>query len=410
MDALRRIGSVFFLLVAVAPATSYVTAQELTAPSVQQAMHQGTAAMTSGQFESAVAAYRTVTHLLPGFAEGFLNLGLAEERAGQLDEAKASLQRAVNLKPGIRGAHLFLGTIAYKRNHFAESEEDFVAETRVDPRSGKAFMWLGVARLAEDRADAAIGPLDHAHELDPTDVDTLYHRGRAYFLVANASYADMFKIDPDSFRVHQMLAESAAEAFRTEEAIHQYETAIQVAPRQPGLHEELADQYWTAGNLDKAATTYQGELEIDPTDTLAKFKLGSLYVVRGKSAEGVPLLRQAIQEDPSLRDAHYYLGDGLLDLGDAEEAVREYQLAIAQDPGDERAMTSYYRLSQAYKRLHQSNEARAALADYLKIRDQTRAKQASGSSQIARKRSQLPVADPVIPSESPGKLSEATEN
>jgi protein O-GlcNAc transferase len=410
MDALRRIGSLACLLVAGVPAMSHVTAQASTAPSVQQAMQQGTAAMTSGQFELAVEAYSTVTHLVPGFAEGFLNLGLAEEQAGQLDEAKASLQRAIHLKPGIRGAHLFLGTIAYKKDHFPEAEEDFLAETRVDPRSGKAFMWLGVSRLAEDRADAAIAPLDKAHELDPTDVDTLYHRGRAYFLVANASYADMFKTDPDSFRVHQMLAESAAEAFRTEEAIHQYETAIQVAPRQPGLHEGLADQYWTAGNLDKAATAYQAELEIDPTDTLAKFKLGSLYVVRGKSADGVPLLRQAIQEDPSLRDAHYYLGDGLLDMGDAAEAVREYQLAIARDPGDERAMTSYYRLSQAYKRLHRSDDARAALADYLKIRDQTRAKQASRGAQIARKRSELPVADQVIQSESPGKLSDATDN
>jgi tetratricopeptide (TPR) repeat protein len=272
-------------------------------------------------------------------------------------------------------------------------------------------MWLGVSRLAEDRPEAAIAPLDKAHEMDPTDVDTLYHRGRAYFLVANGSYAAMFKADPDSFRVHQMLAESAAEAFRSEEAIQQYQLAIQAAPRQPGLHEGLADQYWTAGNMDKAAAAYQAELEIDPTDALAKFKLGSLYVVRSNSAEGVPLLRQAIQEDPGLRDAHYYLGNGLLNMGQAEEAVHEYELAIAPDPGDDRAMTSYYRLSQAYKRLNRMEDSRAALSNYLKIRDQTRARQASRSAQIARKRSQLPVNDPVAgANDIPGNVSQAMEN
>lgn len=368
-------------------------AQPAANDAVRQAMQQGAAAMTSGQFDRAVEAYTSVTHLQPSFAEGFFNLGLAEEQAGHLDQARTALEQAVHLKPSARGAHLFLGTIAYKRDHYKEAEDDFLAETRIDPRGAKAFMWLGVSRLAEDRPEAAIAPLDKAHELDPSDVDTLYHRGRAYFLVAKDSYAAMFKANPDSFRVHQVLAESAAEAYRAEEAIAQYETAIKLAPRQPGLHESLGDQYWTSGNLDKAAEAYKAELEIDPTDTMAKFKLGSLYVVHANSVDGVPLLRQALQEDPTLRDAHYYLGDGLLDLDRNAEAAHEYELAIAPDPNDDRAMTSYYRLSQAYKKLHRMDDAREALANYQRLKAQTQSRQDLRRAQIVRKRSQLPVDD-----------------
>jgi len=360
---------------------------------VRQTMQQGAAAMTSGKFDQAVEAYTSVTHLQPGFAEGFFNLGLAEEQAGHLDEARIALEQAIHLKPSLRGAHLFLGTIAYKRDRYKEAEDDFLAETRIDPHGAKAFMWLGVSRLAEDRPEAAIGPLDKANDLAPGDVDTLYHRGRAYFLAAKDSYAAMFKADPDSFRVHQVLAESAAEAFRAEEAISQYETAIKLAPRQSGLHESLGDQYWTSGNLDKAAEAYKAELEIDPTDTMAKFKLGSLDVVHVNSAEGIPLLRQALQEDPTLRDAHYYLGDGLLDLDQDAEAAHEYELAIAVDPTDDRAMTSYYRLAQAYKKLHRTDDAREALANYQRLKAQTQARQDSRRAQIVRKRSQLPVDD-----------------
>ncbi|MGD0890530.1 MAG: tetratricopeptide repeat protein [Terracidiphilus sp.] len=369
-------------------------AQPAADEAVRQAMQQGAAAMTSGQFDQAVEAYTRVTHLQPAFAEGFFNLGLAEEQAGHLDEAHTALEQAIHLKPAIRGAHLFLGTIAYKRDRFKESEDDFLAETRIDPRSAKAFMWLGVSRLAEEHPEAAIAPLDKAHEIDPTDVDTLYHRGRAYFLVAKDSYAAMFKANPDSFRVHQVLAESAAEAYRAEEAIAQYKTAIELAPRQSGLHESLGDQYWTSGDLDKAAEAYKAELEIDPADTMAKFKLGSLYVVHANSAEGVPLLRQALQQDPTLRDAHYYLGDGLLDLDQNAEAAHEYELAIAADPTDDRAMTSYYRLAQAYKKLHRVDDAREALANYQRLKAQTQARQDSRRAQIVRKRSQLPVDNP----------------
>ena len=368
-------------------------AQPAANEAVRQAMQQGAAAMTSGKFNQAVEAYASVTHLEPGFAEGFFNLGLAEEQAGHLDQARTALEQAIHLKPALRGAHLFLGTIAYKQDRLKEAEDDFLSETRIDSRSAKAYMWLGVSRLAEDRPEAAIAPLDKAHEVAPADVDTLYHRGRAYFLVAKDSYAAMFKADPDSFRVHQVLAESAAESYRAEEAIAQYETAIKLAPRQPGLHESLADQYWTAGNLDKAAETYKNELEIDPADTMAKFKLGSLDVVHANSAEGVPLLRQALQEDPTLRDAHYYLGDGLLDLDQDAEAAHEYELAIAPDPTDERAMTSYYRLAQAYKKLNRVDDARAALANYQRLKAQTQARQDSRRAQIVRKRSQLPVDD-----------------
>jgi tetratricopeptide (TPR) repeat protein len=379
------------------------TAQPAANDAVRQAMQQGAAAMTSGQFDQAIEAYAGVTHLQPAFAEGFFNLGLAQEQAGHLDEARTALEQAVHLKPSMRGAHLFLGTIAYKRDLYKQAEDDFLAETRIDPRSAKAFMWLGVSRLAEERPQAAIAPLDRAHDLDPADVDTLYHRGRAYFLVAKDSYAAMFKANPDSFRVHQVLAESAAEAYRADEAIAQYKTAIELAPKQSGLHESLGDQYWTSGNLDRAAGAYKAELEIDPTDTMAKFKLGSLYVVHANSAEGVPLLRQALQEDPTLRDAHYYLGDGLLDLDRNAEAAHEYELAIAPDPTDDRAMTSFYRLSQAYRKLHKMDDAREALANYQRLKAQTQARQDSRRAQIVRKRSQLPVDDP-------DKLPDSVEN
>ena len=357
-------------------------------------MQEGGAAMKSGDFPRAVASFTVVTHAQPAWAEGFLNLGLAEERAGQFEKARTDLEKSIRLKPALRGANLFLGTIAYRQNRLKEAERYLVRETQLDPSAAKAFMWLGVCRLAEDEPDAAIAPMDKAHQLDPTDVDTLYHRGRAYLLVANASYAKMFKLDPDSVRVHEVLGEADAAAFRTAEAITQFEIAVKTAPRQSGLHENLADQYWISGDLDKAAVAYRAELEIDPANTVARFKLGSLEVVHGMAAEGVPLLQQALREDPSLSDAHYYLGNGLLDMDRNEDAVKEFLAAIATDPGNDRAISSYYRLCQAYRKLHRADEARDALANYQRLKAQAQARQETRTAQIVRKRSELPVDIP----------------
>jgi tetratricopeptide (TPR) repeat protein len=361
--------------------------------SISQAMRDGSEMMKTGHFAEAAAAYARVTQIEPGFAEGYFNLGLAEEQAGRLDDARSALEKAAQLKPGLRGANLFLGTIAYRQNRFKDAEANLLKETQLDPRDAKAFMWLGVCRLAQDDPQKAIPPLDNAFALDPSDVDILYHRGRAYLLVANASYDAMFKLGHDSLRVHQVLGEAYAQAYRNQNAISEFELAVKMAPRQPGLHEELADQYWIVGDVDKATAAYREELAIDPNAVSSMYKLGSLLANSSTPAEGIPLLRSALRLDPSLSDAHYYLGEGLMGTDHDAEAIQEFEGAIAADPANDRAMTSYYKLALIYRKLHKTQEAQAALTNYQRMRADVKARQDSKSAELVRRRTELPVKD-----------------
>lgn len=361
---------------------------------VREAMKQGAEAMTAGNFSAAVAAYTTVTREIPSFAEGYLNLGLAQQQAGELDDAQTALKKALLLKPGLRGANLFLGIIAYRQNRFKEAADDLQRETHLDPRNAKAFMWLGLCYLAQDDAQDAIAPLDKAYALDPSDADILYHRGHAYFLVANASYAAMFKLNYDSERVHQVLAEAYAQAYRNQEAIFEFEIAVKMAPHLPGLHEELADQYWVVGQLDKAGDNYREELQIDPYADSSMYKLGSLQVLNQQPEEGVKLLRDALRADPSLTDAHYYLADGLMSLDQDNDAIHEFEQAIAADPTNNRAMSAYYKLAQLYRKLHDTPNAQAAMQNFLRMKAVIQDHKDRYDAQVVRKRTELPVADP----------------
>jgi tetratricopeptide (TPR) repeat protein len=124
------------------------------------------------------------------------------------------------------------------------------------------------------------------------------------------------------------------------------------------------------------------------------YKLGSLLVLNQNAAQGIDLLRGALREDPTLADAHYYLANGLAALERTEESIHEYELAIAADPAADRAMSAYYKLAQAYRKLHKTEEAQAALANFQRFRAQTRDRQKQKSDQIIRKRTELPVEDP----------------
>jgi tetratricopeptide (TPR) repeat protein len=124
------------------------------------------------------------------------------------------------------------------------------------------------------------------------------------------------------------------------------------------------------------------------------YKLGSLLVLHQNPAEGVKLLRDALRTDPSLSDAHYYLATGLMDLGQDQDAIHEFVLATAADPTSNGAMSAYYKLAQLYRKLHETQNAQAAMQNFLRMRAQSKEQQDSYQAQVVRKRTELPVADP----------------
>src|ERR1700728_1175969 len=283
---------------------------------------QGNDALRKGNATDAVRDFQEFLRLQPGSAEGYFNLGLALQSAGKLDESLTALRKAASLQPGLHGVRLFTGIVNYKLNHLPAAHDDLVSETRLEPKNAAGWMWLGVVELAQNHVDAAAAALDKAAALDPNNLDILYHRARAHLLISKASYAAMFKLSPDSWRVHEVLGQADAEAFRTDDAVNEFRLALRTAPLEPGLHEELGDACWTAGKLQEADEAYSQETKIDPANAVALYKLGSLRVTRrDDTAGGVKLLERALVLDPSISDAHYYLGKGDAELGKTEQAI-----------------------------------------------------------------------------------------
>jgi tetratricopeptide (TPR) repeat protein len=351
---------------------------------------QGNDAIRKGNATDAVRDFREFLRLQPGSAEGYFNLGLALQSAGQLDESLTALRKAASLQPGLHGVRLFTGIVNYKLNHLSSAYEDLVSETRFEPRNAAGWMWLGVVELAQDHADAAAAALDKAAVLDPTNLDILYHRARAHLLISKATYAAMFKINPDSWRVHEMLGQADAEAFRTDDAISEFQLALRTAPHEPGLNEELGDACWTQGNLQDADDAYSKEIKIDSANAIALYKLGSLRVTRGDAAGGVPLLGRALALDPTISDAHYYLGKGEVALGKDDLAIEHFRLATDPQGTEELRIMSWYQLAMLYRNLHRTQEAREALDAFRKMKTERDQRRENKLQEQTRRRNQLP--------------------
>jgi tetratricopeptide (TPR) repeat protein len=345
---------------------------------------QATQAMREGKLDEAGSGFAAVTKQSPGFAEAYFNLGLVRQQQGRFEDAIPSFQKALTLQPKLHGANLFLGITEFRLNHLDQAAAAVQKETVTYPKDANAWMWLGVIRLAQDRAEEAADALDRADKLKPNDQDILYHRGRAHLLVSKDSYAEMFKIDPHSWRVHRVLAQANAEADRHVDAIAEYEAAIKLAPTQPGLHEELGSEYRNANKIPEAEAAFQRELEIDPQNVLARYKLGAIAVEQGDGAKGKKLMEAAQREKPGLVHMDYNLGRAEMLLGNDAAAAGHFELAVKTDTTPEVVEQAWYQLGTIYRRQHRMDEARSAMATFQKLKDEE-----AGKSQERMKKSVL---------------------
>jgi tetratricopeptide (TPR) repeat protein len=330
---------------------------------------QATQAMREGKLEEAAAGFAAAAKRQPNFAEAYFNLGLADEELGKYDDAISSLRQALKLKPHLRGANLFLGIAELRVNHLDDAAAAVQKETLASPKDANAWMWLGVVRLAQDRAEEAADALDRAYKLKPNDPDILYHRGRAHLLVSKDSYAEMFKADPNSWRVHRVLAQANAEADRHLDAIAEYEAAIKLAPNEPGLHEELGSEYRNANKIPEAEAAFRRELEIDPRNALARYKLGAIAVEKGDGATAKALMEEADREKPGLAHMDYNLGRAEMLLGNDSAAASHFERAVKTDSSPEVTEQAWYQLGTVYRRLHRMDEARSAMQTYQQLKD-----------------------------------------
>jgi tetratricopeptide (TPR) repeat protein len=294
---------------------------------------------------------------------------LVREEQGRLEDAIASFQKALTLQPHLHGANLFLAIAHYKLNHFDQALAAAHKETEAYPKDASAWMWLGVIELAKDRPEEAAAALDKASQIAPHNTDILYHRGQAHLLVSRNSYERMFKEDPKSWRVHEVLGEIDSDAERYDDAIAEYLESIKLAPTQPGLHEELGAVYRRAMKAEEADAAFQAELEINPHNALARYERGVLATERGDGAKGKELIGAAVSEKPGLPHADYNLGRAEKLLGNDAAAVAHLERAIASDSDPEIVEQAWYQLGTLYRRLHRPEDAQKAFAMFQKLKD-----------------------------------------
>jgi tetratricopeptide (TPR) repeat protein len=220
------------------------------------------------------------------------------------------------------------------------------------------YLLLGKSYYTLQQYDRAADALARVHGSKIENSEAAYWLERTYQALAAEAYTQLEESSPDSWRTHQLRAESLALRQDRDGAIKEYEAALHLRPDAAELHEALGEFYLDNRSDEDAQNELERAEALDPSRTKTLYLLGRLYVLDNQNEKAVPVLERALRLQPNLNDANGLLGTAYVRMGKFADAVPRLEKAAPLD----HMGNIYYQLYQAYRKLGQAGRAQEALA------------------------------------------------
>jgi len=192
-----------------------------------------------------------------------------------------------------------------------------------------------------------------------------YWLSQASGALAQQSFSKVASLNPDSARLHELLAHYFATRRQFARAKAEYLAAIQKAPELSDLHLGLGTLYLQDGELPEAEKELQRTIELAPESALAHYHLGHIYVHEQRWDLAIPQLRRAVNDPAVTVKARLDLAKALAETDRTREAVEELLPALPNDKDGQ----AHYRLAGLYKKLGDNTRAEEALSAFKRLRD-----------------------------------------
>jgi tetratricopeptide (TPR) repeat protein len=144
----------------------------------------------------------------------------------------------------------------------------------------------------------------------------------------------------DNFTAHNNLGNELLQQGRMNEAITQFQTALQIKPDCANAHFSFGNALLQQGKVDEAIAQFQTALQIQPDNAEACNNLGNVLLKTGRVDEAITQFQKALQIKPDYVEVHNNLGNVLLQKGRVDEAMAHYQQALQLKPDSEEALAN----------------------------------------------------------------------
>jgi len=304
----------------------------------------GGALRRDGQFEEAIKAFNDVAAVdkdYPGLA---LERGLLYEASGHSDEALKQYEDALAKAPNDPDLMLRVGCGKVAANHPEQAEELLKKVLSQRPTSAETNHCLGRALLVQGtRLADALRTLERAVELDPNRAEYLLYVGWAANEAGNVPKAE--KALAEALRLDQGLADAywqrgvlRQRQGAVRDAITDLTRALALRPSRHEAHASLADAYYDLGREQEALKEWQLAIQAQPDNPTWRFRYGKLLAANHQTEGAIEQLTRALAlidtVDPPPRwrwEAHHTLARA---LGASPEAAKHWEQFLKLGPRD----------------------------------------------------------------------------
>ncbi len=220
------------------------------------------------------------------------------------------------------------------------------------PRELRLSVASSLLRMGE--SPAALEVLDGAGESEGQgSAEISYLRARCFEELSTEAYLRLYRLDPNSFRVHELMGDLAAARDDDKAATEEYRAAIALKPTAPNLHYSLGHVLWKNSDIAGARAEFAAELALTPTHAGAFHDMGETYLMEHQSEKALACLKQAVGAGGHGPDLDRDLGTAYAQMGQYGNAAMEYKLALASD----RDGSIHFKLARVYRALGELEKA-----------------------------------------------------
>jgi tetratricopeptide (TPR) repeat protein len=216
-------------------------------------------------------------------------------------------------------------------------------------------------RLGEH--DAALREAEQILNSDARNVWGMYWLSKAQSAIAEDCFVKVGLLNPQSPRMHEMLAQHYLGWSDYPKAKAEYLAALRIAPQLPDLHLGLGSVYWKAGELPESEKELEKTLELVPESAAAHYELGDVYIQERQWQRAIPHLQHAVKSSFE-QEARIDLAKAEDELGKTQQAIQDLLPIAKQDPDGQ----IHFLLASFYRKLGDTAQVRSALAAFKNLR------------------------------------------
>jgi tetratricopeptide (TPR) repeat protein len=280
-------------------------------------------ALVRGDFETARTILEDVSRSTPAFGSALRLLAESYRRLGRQGDAERLVYRAGRMPPYSPYADpvidelaresrnsIFLLRLASEANLAVNAEWSEYLTRRAlefDPNNPEVVLKLARILRTVERNEEALELFKRYQAMVPGDYQALAHIGSCLSAMGRLNEAESYFRQAlkglDDPVTHFNMALLLALTDRLDEAVSEYQKALERDPRHSDARINLAAALARQGKLDGAARELKVLLEYDPENAGARTNFGLVLLQQGRLADARGQLEEALRLDPGLTPA-----------------------------------------------------------------------------------------------------------